>query len=130
MKRIVLALLAVFSLAFGGTSAALASPPPPAQLGDIEIGTLAIQVVDSDGGFNVIDARMDETATAAVFFGMIGATINSAANNSEDSAKAAPLREAAANLDLINLIGDSIRTRLASRDAVALAQGADPQVIR
>jgi hypothetical protein len=68
---------------------------------------------------------MDETATAAVFFGMVGAVINSADNNAEDSAKADPLRPAAAAVDLDGLILQALTDRLSARNAALLAPTPD-----
>lgn len=104
--------------------ASLAPPvfgAPKTELKDIPIGSLAYRVNAAPEKFTVIDSRMDETATAAVLFGIVGATLNSAANNSEDQAKAAPLAATAASLDLAKLIGQSLRERLASRGTIVLA---------
>lgn len=90
-------------------------------LGEIPIQSLTVRVDETDSEFNVIDSRMDETATAAVFFGMVGAVINSADNNAEDSEKAEPLRPTAGNIDLDGLILRAVNERLASRNSVALA---------
>ncbi|HYD87572.1 MAG TPA: hypothetical protein VEA80_08870 [Vitreimonas sp.] len=96
-----------------------------ARLGDIQITSLAIDVSPEHSEFEVIDARMDETATAAVFFGMIGAVVNSADNNIEDQQKAEPLVPTAESIDLDTLITQALTERLASRNAVPLAESAD-----
>ena len=91
MRHVVWALAAVCLLTFGTAHGAAAKEV--AQLSDIAITSLAVEVVDADADFEVVDARMDETATAAVFFGLVGATINSANNNAEDDKKEAPDRK-------------------------------------
>jgi hypothetical protein len=91
------------------------------ELRDIQIESLAIAVRDGDGEFNVIDARMDETGTAAAFFGLVGAVANSAANNVEDQNAADPYRAAADLIDLETLIGQAIVARLQERNPVPLA---------
>jgi hypothetical protein len=106
-------------LAWSAPTAALAQRA--ADLRQVEIQSLSVRIDASGDEFKVIDARMDETATAAVFFGLVGATINSAANASEDDAKADPLRPTADALPLEQLIGDALRARLASRNTIALA---------
>jgi hypothetical protein len=124
MKQIFLAVL--FSLAAVLCPAPQAAAKEIAQLADIPIESLAIQVVQTPSVFTVIDSRMDETGTAAVFFGLIGAAINSADNNSEDRAKAAPLLETAEAIDLDGLIDQALRTRLAAAPAGHLNQAPAP----
>jgi hypothetical protein len=94
---------------------------PSADLGDVEIQSLSLQIDDEDSAFTVVDSRMDETGTAAVFFGLIGATINSIDNNSEDDAKAEPLKATAEALDVPNLVMQALRARLEARGGVELA---------
>lgn len=91
------------------------------ELRGIPIESLAIDVRDGDGEFNVIDARMDETATAAVLFGMVGAVANSVDNNVDDQRAAEPYRDAAAGIDLETLIQAALTERLQARNAVPLA---------
>ena len=64
-----------------------------------EISSLSLDIDTQSAQFTVIDERMDETATAAVFFGLIGAAINSGANASADAERAKPMRETAENFD-------------------------------
>lgn len=118
MRRFILAALAAIAFTVGFHSPADATE---ISLHDIQIGSLSINVDDSEDEFTVIDSRMDETATAGVFFGLIGATINSAVNNSEDAAKADPLRSTAAEIDLRSLIESAIRERLTARQAIPLS---------
>jgi len=116
---------AVAAIAMLGFAAPEAAAQRNVQLGDIQITSLTVQVVEDTGSFEVIDSRMDETATAAVFFGMIGAVANSAVNNAEDDEKADPLRPTAAEIDLDGLIARAINERLASRDTVTMAATAE-----
>jgi hypothetical protein len=118
MRTISIALLA-FALLILGAPSPLAQPS--ADLGDVEIQSLSLQIDDEDSAFTVVDSRMDETGTAAVFFGLIGATINSIDNNSEDDAKAEPLKATAEALDVPNLVMQALRARLEARGGVELA---------
>ena len=47
------------------------------RLGDFPIDSLSISVEDDDADLTVIYSRMEETATAAVLFGIVGSAINS-----------------------------------------------------
>jgi len=114
-------LAALFGLAAALSAAPSALAIEGAQLRDIPIERLAVRIDETDSEFTVVDSRMDETATAAVFFGLIGASINSATNNAEDDAKEAPLRPTAAAIDLDTIIAEAITTRLSSSGAIALA---------
>lgn len=120
MQRWLAAFLAAFSLYLGSAQHS-AAQDTAAALRNAPISALATEVKEDDSEFEVIFSRMDETATAAVFFGMIGAVANSAINNSEDDERAAPLRETAAAIDLDGIISEALTARLASRDAVQLA---------
>lgn len=82
----------------------------------INLETLALRLDESDSEFMLIDARMDETATAGVFFGLVGAAVNSAANGSEDAKKAEPYQPTAAALDVDKLVIDALHARLAAKD--------------
>lgn len=94
---------------------------PEASLGDIEIRTLFVEVSDHDSNYTVVDARMDETATAAVFFGVLGAAASSAGAASSDDKKADTLRDAAAKIDLKSLITEAVVSTLSSRGGAPLA---------
>lgn len=84
-------------------------------LGAIEISALSVAADASAGDFMVIDSRMEETATAAVIGGLIGAGINAAINKDEDDKKAQPFQQAAAALDLANLVESAIAETLEKR---------------
>lgn len=119
MRRALVAVIAVTALWFSAADAH--AQRSATQLGDIEITALSISVSEEHAEFEVIDARMDETATAAVLFGMVGAVINSADNNLEDQRKAEPLAPTASSIDLDGLILQALTERLVSRDAAPLA---------
>lgn len=102
-------------------TAAPAVAQKEASLGDIDISTLYVEVSDADGNFTVVDARVDETGTAGVFFGVVGAGINSAANASQDDKKADTLRAAAAELDLKSIVLAAVTQTLAARESVPLS---------
>ena len=95
------------------------------QLGDIPIASLAVQVSDEDASFEVIDRRMDETQTASVMFGVIGAVVSSAHTAGQDDQTAEPLVPTAEAIDLDGIISQTITERLQSRNAVPLAASAD-----
>lgn len=95
---------------------------PAESLRDIEIESLFIDVSEDDSNFTVIDARMDETATAGVLFGIVGAGINSASNAGQDDKLADTLRDAAAEIDLQTLLSDAITSTLAERQALPLSE--------
>jgi hypothetical protein len=90
-------------------------------LRDITITSLATDVKDDDDAFEIIYSRMDETATAAVFFGMVGAIASSAIHANEDDAREDPLRATADSLELRRLIHEALNARLQARGAVPLA---------
>ena len=58
------------------------------RLGDFPIDSLSISVEDDDADLTVIYSRMEETATAAVLFGIVGSAINSGINADEDAGRA------------------------------------------
>jgi len=85
-------------------------------LGPVEIKSLSVSADESAGNFTVIDSRMQETATAAVLGGLIGAGINSAINKDEDDRKAERFAEAAKAVDIQALVTASIIETLEARD--------------
>lgn len=119
MQRMLVAALFVSALMFGAPSEARAQNN--AQLRDIQITSLATSVDDEDREFEIIFSRMDETATAAVFFGIIGAVANSAANNAEDDERAAPYLLTAEAIDLDGIVANALNERLAARIPELLA---------
>jgi hypothetical protein len=78
----------------------------------IPIAAVNLSVDDSDSHFMVVYERMGETATAAVFAGIIGAGINSAINADQDADLARPYLAAANALPLKDIIEKSIRSTL------------------
>ena len=90
-------------------------------LRDIEIVSLFVEGSEDDSNFTVIDSRMDETGTAGVFFGVVGAGLNSAANASEDDKKADTLRAAADELDLQALLADAVAGTIAAKETPPLS---------
>ncbi len=95
------------------------------QLSDIPITSLAVRLSDEDASFEVIDKRMDETATAAVMFGLIGAAVSSAHTAAQDEETAEPLVATAESIDLDGIISQAITERLQARNTVPLAASAD-----
>lgn len=120
--KTVLSLILLFSVVSG--KLAHAAPPAQKQLGEIELGVLQIEVADSDSNFTVIDARYDETATAAVLFGLVGAAANSAANASADDNKADTLRAGAMEIELSKLIAEELARTLGMRPEFSLTTDA------
>jgi hypothetical protein len=84
-------------------------------LGAIDIRSLSVSAEESPGNFMVVDSRMEETATAAVIGGLIGAGINSAINKQEDDRKAGPFLQTAATLDIAGLVEAAILETLEKR---------------
>ena len=94
---------------------------PPDDLVGVEIDTLFIEMTNGPGEFTVIDARMDETATAGVFFGLVGAIANSAVNGAQDAELADRWRATAAELDLSGIIYNSFLETLSADESVTLS---------
>lgn len=69
----------------------------------------------SGARFEVVDSRFEETATAVVFFGLIGGLVNSGINGSEDSEKAKPYAEAVARLEPGRILGEKFASTLAAK---------------
>lgn len=90
------------------------------KLGAVEITGMSVALDESDSNFTVIDARMDETATAAVLFGLVGAAVNSASNASEDKVLTDVYRETAAEIDLASLIKDNLISTINKKQSVPL----------
>jgi hypothetical protein len=102
-------LAATFAAAiFTILSCAGALAQPAAQMRDVQISVLGTEVRSDDSEFEVIDARMDETQTAAVLFGVVGAVVSSAATNATDDSRAAPYLEAAATIDVRTLVANAL----------------------
>jgi hypothetical protein len=89
-------------------------------LSDIELSTVFIEVDDNDSNFTVVDARYDETATAAALFGIAGAALNSAANASQDDKKADTLRSAAGSIDIKGILERNLIETLTRRGELDL----------
>lgn len=90
------------------------------QLSELALSTIAIEVSDSDSNFTVIDSRFDETATAAVLFGVVGAAANSAANAAEDDKKADALRGDAEKAAIRDILADSLVRSLSKPNGLAV----------
>lgn len=93
------------------------------------IDSLDIEMKSGQGNFMVIDARMRETATAAVFGGIIGASINSAVNADQDADAARPFEEAANGIDVAGLVEASLRKTLAAKDFPMADAGAASHIL-
>lgn len=120
MRQIFLALL------FWSASAGLCLPAVAERLETITPGpidSLSIEMKPGNGTFMVVDSRMQETATAAVLAGIIGATINSAVNAEEDANKAKPFQQAADSLDVAGLVETALRKTLEGKDFPIADQG-------
>lgn len=85
-------------------------------LDNFPIDALHVLVDRDDSEFTVIYSRMEETATAAVAFGLIGAAINSSINDGEDEERAERFAETAAAIDVSALIESEILARLESKE--------------
>lgn len=105
-------LLAVLGSVLSILATSEAAPAPTRPLSEIELKTVFVTADERDSNFTVVDARFDETATAAVLFGLAGAAINSATNASEDDKKADTLREVAKSVDIAGILSDSLARAL------------------
>lgn len=86
------------------------------KLGDFPIEALVVRVDPKDDDFQVIYSRMEETTTAAVAFGIIGAAVNSGINGSEDSDRAKKYKVAADSIDLSEIIHAEVISRLEKKE--------------
>lgn len=108
-----------------GAMCAAVSAAPPDDLQGVEIDDIFLVMTNEQGNYTVINARMDETATAAVFFGIAGAVANSAINNSQDEEMASRWSEVAARLDISGLLEASFLETLNKSQAVSVAPDKD-----
>ncbi|HXI87982.1 MAG TPA: hypothetical protein VNH64_11020 [Parvularculaceae bacterium] len=90
-------------------------------LSAIPLKSLFVDVSDQDSKFTVVDARMDETQTAAVLFGLVGGAVNSASNAASDNKKADRFRQASADIDLKSILLETANETLASHGDPPLA---------
>jgi hypothetical protein len=77
------------------------------------ISAVAVLVVE-DGGFTVIKERAKATATAAAFFGLVGAAVSAAANHSMDSGEADRARPGLAGFSATQVLRDAFVDTLKS----------------
>ena len=80
-----------------------------------DLKPISVDIEASFDDFTLIDARMTETATAAVLFGVIGAGINSGINADQDRKKAAHYVPTAQEIDLAEILQSSILSVLEKR---------------
>ncbi|NHK27293.1 hypothetical protein FF098_005195 [Parvularcula flava] len=113
--------LAVFVTAFFAT----ASAQEKDDLGGVDIKALHVEMEDAVGNYTVINERMDETATAAVLFGVAGAVVNSAQNNAQDNETADIWRGTAEGLEIGALIEAALLAKLTSSNSVSLTDDAN-----
>jgi len=110
--------MCVLAISFG-VEPALARENVP--LRDIPLENLFVEVSEADSNFTIVDARMDETATAAVLFGLVGAAISSVAVASEDDEKADRLRETAESIDVAGVLLAGINATLGANERIDMA---------
>lgn len=79
---------------------------------ELDIKALHVAINGEKGGYQYIDARMDETAAAASLFGVAGAVINSGINNSQDSALAERFQEQADSIDVAAAVEGAVISTL------------------
>lgn len=99
--------------------ALLAAGPASAQdrskLGNFPIASLFHGVDLSGASFQVVDSRFEETATATVFFGIIGGLVNSGINGDADYKKGLPYADAVAKLEPGRILNEKLGATLAAR---------------
>lgn len=109
-----------FSIALALSGGALAKSKNPSGASDLKtipFESVFVETSADDSNFTLIDSRFDETATAAVLFGVVGASINSSVNAGEDDKKADVFRASANAIDLAGLLTASASDTLAARAA-------------
>lgn len=109
-----------FSIALALSGGALAKSKNPSGASDLKaipFESVFVETSADDSNFTLIDSRFDETGTAAVLFGVVGASINSSVNAGEDDKKADVFRAGANAIDLAGLLTASARDTLAARAA-------------
>jgi hypothetical protein len=116
-RTIVLGICALFAAA-----PVAAQSQDKAKLGNIPIASLFHGMDMSGASFEVVDSRFQETAAAAVMFGLIGAAINSGINGNEDIEKAKPYAAAAGKLEPGRIMSEKISATLAAK-TFPLAEG-------
>ena len=99
------------------------------RLGDFPIDSLSISVEDDDADLTVIYSRMEETATAAVLFGIVGSAINSGINADEDAGRADLFRHLEDELELASLVETSLTETLQNKDFSIVAEGEESHVL-
>lgn len=92
------------------------------KLGSFPIASLFFETDTRGAQFGVVDSRMEETATATVFFGLIGGAINSGINADEDAKKAAPFVEAASKIQFAPIMNERMGATLTAK-GFSLAEG-------
>lgn len=99
------------------------------RLGDFPIDSLSVSVEDDDADLTVIFSRMEETATAAVLFGLVGSAINSGINAEEDGTRADLFRHLDGELELASLVETSLIETLQDRDRQIVDPGEESHVL-
>jgi hypothetical protein len=118
----VLRIVALSACAIFAALPAAAQKNDKSKLGNFPIASLFFETDTRGAQFGVVDSRMEETATATVFFGIIGGAINSGINADEDAKKAAPFVEAASKIQFAPIMDERISATLAAKSYV-LAEG-------
>ena len=109
---------------------ACAQSPKQLDLEEGAITALFVAVEPSADAFTVVDKRLDETATAAAFFGLVGAVVNSEINSSQDQKIADQWREAASAIDVGAKVKASLDATLTARSfAIAADEDAASHVL-
>lgn len=107
--------MAAFSFSVVLAGNAVAKSNAATDIGAISFESVYVETSASDSNFTVIDSRFDETAAAGVFFGLLGASINSGINAGEDDKKADIFRAGAEEIDLAGILTASASQTLAAR---------------
>ncbi len=113
---------AFFSIIIAATPAfAAKSKSSEGDLAAIAVSAIYVEIATGDSNFTVIDSRFDETATAGVLLGIVGAGINSGINAGEDNKKADVYRAEAATIELASILERSAEDTFALRSEPPLA---------
>lgn len=113
--------VAFSAAALGAPDSTSAKKRETVELSSISFTSIVVETSAADSNYTVVDSRFDETGTAGALFGMLGASINSGINASEDNEKADRFREAAAKIDITGIISKSASDLLSARANPPLA---------
>lgn len=118
--RVRIGAVIALTVALMGVLAVGAAADDEWELSKLEIDAVMVAIDTSDSEFHVIYEQYVETATAAFFFGAIGAAVNSAQNQSQDETLAAPYVDAVSAIDFEQHLRAGAEKGFARSDEISL----------